>query len=57
MTPIIGREDNQALCRWGEGTTIRILLRRCPRCGGRMEQIVHARSGDVIVTRCRGVCR
>jgi len=52
-TKVVG----DTLTRWGEGCTVRILATRCPRCGARMEQIMHARSGAVIVTRCRGVCR
>jgi hypothetical protein len=44
------------LARGGEGTTVRIILQRCTRCGARMEEIRHAYSGALVQTRCRGGC-
>lgn len=45
------------IARAGEGTTVRILQRRCTRCGARLEDIRHAYSNDLVAIRCRGGCR
>lgn len=45
------------VARAGEGTTVRLLDRHCPRCGARMEELTDAYTGEIKAIRCRGGCR
>ena len=45
------------LAKAGEGTTIRVLDRHCPRCGARMEELCDNCTGEITAIRCRGGCK
>ncbi|MFA4972498.1 MAG: hypothetical protein WC683_07775 [bacterium] len=48
---------NDPLARAGEGTTVRVLTERCPRCGARLEEIRESYTRKRIALRCRGGCK
>jgi len=55
--PEVQGGTTDALARAGEGTTVRVLERRCQRCGARMEELTDAYTGEIKAIRCRGGCK
>ena len=55
--PDVEGRTSDPLARGGESTTVKILQRRCTRCGSRMEEICNVHDGEIVAIRCRGGCR
>lgn len=45
------------VARAGEGMTVKLLERRCTRCGARMEELCNGHTGELVAIRCRGGCK
>ena len=55
--PDVEGRTSDILARGGESTTVKILARRCTRCGSRMEELCNVHNGELVAIRCRGGCR